>query len=260
MNTGPRWAAHPTRRVLRLRHRARAGVGGLRRVHAPAVGAGPATAAGRRDPRQPAVRHQAAARDETAGPADRGRAAGQVGGVRRGLRPQRGTAQEGRQGRAGLRGDHPVRLPGHHPGRHDDTGGSGRQGRDLRAPLGRERIQRPPLQRLGDDRHRHQRPAPADPPADLPAGPADLLPVLGAAGPAGHHDLLHHHRRPPLASRSRPPLLPVKRDLSFTAALLVLLPAFRRFLPGVVPSGRGCSSRAGGPCARGARASAARRR
>ena len=60
--------------------------------------------------------------------------------------------------------------------------------------------------------------------------------------------------------RSRPPLLPVKRDLSFTAALLVLLPAFRRFLPGVVPSGRGCSSRAGGPCARGARASAARRR
>ena len=74
------------------------------------------------------------------------------------------------------------------------------------------------------------------------------------------------HRRPgvdrgqPVAHRSRPPLLSVKRDLSFTAALLVFLPAFGRFLPGVVPSGRGCSSRAGGPCARGARASAARRR
>ena len=90
--------------------------------------------------------------------------------------------------------------------------------------------------------------------------PVHLLPVPGAGRPARDHDLLHHHRGPPLASRSRPPLLPVKRDLSFTAALLVLLPAFRRFLPGVVPSGRGCSSRAGGPCARGARASAARRR
>ena len=90
--------------------------------------------------------------------------------------------------------------------------------------------------------------------------PVHLLPVPGAGRPPRHHDLFHHHRRAPLAGGSRPPLLPVKRDLSFTAALLVLLPAFRRFLPGVVPSGRGCSSRAGGPCARGARASAARRR
>ena len=67
---------------------------------------------------------------------------------------------------------------------------------------------------------------PADPPADLPPGPADVLPVLGAGGQAGDHDLFHHHRRAPLAGGSRPPLLPVKRDLSFTAALLVLLPAF----------------------------------
>src|SRR5258708_12888169 len=67
--------------------------------------------------------------------------------------------------------------------------------------MGGERVQRPPLQGLGDDRHRHQRPAPADPPADLPAGPVHVLPMLGAAGPAGHHDLLHHHRSPPLASR-----------------------------------------------------------
>ena len=110
-------------------------------------------------------------------------------------------------------------------------------------------------------RHRGPAGVPADPPPARPAGePVHVLPVLGAGRPAGDHDVFHHHRRPPLASRSRPPLLPVKRDLSFTAALLVLLPAFRRFLPGVVPSGRGCSSRAGGPCARGARASAARRR
>src|SRR5258708_11218369 len=67
--------------------------------------------------------------------------------------------------------------------------------------MGGERVQRPPLQGLGDDRHRHQRPAPADPSADLPAGPVHVLPMLGAAGPAGHRDLLHHHRRPPLASR-----------------------------------------------------------
>ena len=134
-------------------------------------------------------------------------------------------------------------------------------GRGVRAAVVRERDERPPLQRLGADRHRRPAGVPADPAAALPAEePVHLLPVLGAGRPARHHDLLHHHRRAPLAGRSRPPLLPVKRDLSFTAALLVLLPAFRRFLPGVVPSGRGCSSRAGGPCARGARASAARRR
>ena len=81
------------------------------------------------------------------------------------------------------------------------------------------------------------------------------------ARPAGVAARADQGRREEMAGRSRPPLLPVKRDLTFTAALLVLLPAFRRFLPGVVvPSGRGCSSRAGGPCARGARASAVRRR
>ena len=51
MNTGPRWAAHPTHRVLRLRHRERAGLGGLRGVPAAALGAGSAPPPGRRDPR-----------------------------------------------------------------------------------------------------------------------------------------------------------------------------------------------------------------
>ena len=132
--------------------------------------------------------------------------------------------------------------------------------RRVRAAVLRERDERPPLRRLGAARHRGPAGVPADPPPGPAGEPVHVLPVLGAGRPAGDHDVFHHHRRPPLAGRSRPPLLPVKRDLSFTAALLVLLPAFGRFLPGVVPSGRGCSSRAGGPCARGARASAARRR
>ena len=148
-----------------------------------------------------------------------------------------------------------------HPAvRRGDQGRRRREGRGLRAALVRERVQGTPVRGLGAGRHRQPAARPADPPPDLPAGQPDVLPVLGAGRPARHDDVLHHHRRPQMACRSRPPLLPVKRDLSFTAALLVLLPAFRRFLPGVVPSGRGCSSRAGGPCARGARASAARRR
>ena len=51
--------------------------------------------------------------------------------------------------------------------------------------------------------------------------PVHLLPVLGTGRPARDHDLFHHHRRAQMARGSRPPLLPVKRDLSFTAALLV---------------------------------------
>jgi hypothetical protein len=154
----------------------------------------------------------------------------------------------------------PLRLPGHHRGRHRDPRGCRRRGRRLRAALVRHRVQGTADQRLGADRHRPPAAVPADPPAAVAPGPAHLLPVLGTRGQARHHDVLHHHRRAQVAGGSRPTLLPVKRDLSFTAALLVLLPAFRRFLPGVVPSGPGCSSRAGGPCARGARASAARRR
>ena len=154
-----------------------------------------------------------------------------------------------------------VTMPeGGRAGRRADRG---RPGPGLAAALGRGRGARPARVRLGAD------PGPDRPearPRALAAGPpvaqrpgGDRLLRLLRAPPV-------QHRRPglgrgqPLAYRSRPPLLPVKRDLSFTAALLVLLPAFRRFLPGVVPSGRGCSSRAGGPCARGARASAARRR
>ncbi len=57
-----------------------------------------------------------------------------------------------------------------------------------------------PLQRLGADRRRGPAGVPADPAAAL-AGeePVHLLPVLGAGRRPRHHDLLHHHRRAPLA-------------------------------------------------------------
>ena len=67
----------------------------------------------------------------------------------------------------------------------------------------RERHEKPPLRGLGA--HRHGRPArmPAHPP---PAGPREepvhVLPVLRAGGPPGDHDVFHHHRGKPLASRN----------------------------------------------------------
>ncbi len=143
-------------------------------------------------------------------------------------------------------------------GRQNDLRG-GRQGAAeaqaaLGDPLRGHRLQGPALVCLGVDRHRLPAAPPAGPPPPEDRGPG--LPLLLGARRAGHgQGPADPRRRAQMAGRSRPPLLPVKRDLSFTAALLVLLPAFRRFLPGVVPSGRGCSSRAGGPCARGARAS-----
>ena len=102
-----------------------------------------------------------------------------------------------RESRLGLRGHHPLRLPGHPAVRCGDPRRCGRQGRGLRAALLRHRHQGPPLQRLGDDRHRHPRPVPADPPPDRPPGSADVLPVLGTGGQAGDYDVLHHHRRAP---------------------------------------------------------------
>src|SRR5215470_11309271 len=79
--------------------------------------------------------------------------------------PQRSTPQASRRGWAGVRGDHPLRLPGHHPGRHHHPRGRRRGQCGVRTPLLRQRVQRTPLQRLGDDRHRYPRPVPADPPA-----------------------------------------------------------------------------------------------
>ena len=46
-------------------------------------------------------------------------------------------------GRASLRGDHPVRLPGHHDIRHGDPRRCGPAARSLRAAVLRERVQRP---------------------------------------------------------------------------------------------------------------------
>ena len=87
-------------------------------------------------------------------------------------------------------------------------------------------------------------------------GQLHLLPVLGAARPPGDHDLFHHHRRAPLAGGSRPPLAPVK----LRCFLMVVFLVSRRAGVLAVPSGRGCSSRPGGSCARVAGASARHRR
>src|SRR6266566_7751687 len=162
--------------------------------------------------------------------------------------------------RPAVRRDRPPRLPDHPALAEGDQSRGGPAGCGLPAPFVRKRLQGAPVLRLGADSHRQLPALPADPPLGLPPGPRHLLHLLGPAGGAGDDDAVRLDSRAALAVRSRPPLLPVKRDLSFTAALLVLLPAFRRFLPGVVPSGPGWRSRAGGPCARGARASAARRR
>ena len=79
------------------------------------------------------------------------------------------------------------------------------RGRGVRAPVLRERLQRTPLQRLGHDRHRRGGAVPADPAAALAPRQLHLLPVLGPTRPPGHHDLLHHHRRAPLAGRDNLP-------------------------------------------------------
>ena len=182
----------------------------------------------------------------------------------RGVRQLHRAARVLRDQRSGVRAAGPLELP-HHAAQRD-RGDLRRGGRDaaeappqMGDPVRWQGIQGRPLVRMGLDRDRLAAAPPADPPPH-PHRRAGVPLLFHARGAAVHQDPADPRRRPALARRSRPPLLPVKRDLSFTAALLVRLPAFRRFLPGVVPSGRGCSSRAGGPCARGARASAARRR
>ena len=182
----------------------------------------------------------------------------------RGLRQLHAAARVLRGQQPGVRAARAIELRPH-PGRgHENDLRAGRQGAaEARAALGDplrgQRLQGRTLVRLGVDRHRQPAPPPAGPPSPEDRGPGLSL-LLGARRADPDQGPADPRRRAQMAGRSRPPLLPVKRDLSFTAALLVLLPAFLRFLPGVVPSGRGCSSRAGGPCARGARASAARRR
>ena len=61
------------------------------------VGAGSAPAPGRRDPGRSGVRHETAAGDEATGPAGRGRAAREVGGVRRGTAATRSSARRPRR-------------------------------------------------------------------------------------------------------------------------------------------------------------------
>ena len=104
------------------------------------------------------------------------------------------------QGRAGVRGDHPLRLsrsplPSGAVIRADEAAqdavferrscGTGTKG--------------PRFSDWALIATAVPRPVPADPPPDLPPGPADLLPVLGAGRQPGDHDVLHHHRRAPLA-------------------------------------------------------------
>ena len=216
-------------RVQRLRHRERAGLGRLRRVHAAALGVRCRPSSGRRDPRGPGVRDQAAAGRQPAGPAAGGRIPGPVGRVRRGLRTQRTTAHQSRRARPGLCGDHPLRLPDPAALRRDDPGRPGRRRRGVRTPILRERIQRAPLQRLGPDHHRHPGAVPADPAAALPPRQLHLLPVLGPTGPAGHQ-LGRARARCPGCPRVRFPCPPAEPDvrLSPHPALHVSCPLLNR--------------------------------
>ena len=99
--------------VRRPGHRARAGVGRFRRVHARVLGEGPAAPGEGPHPGGPEVRHEAGAGHCAAETADGGRGAGHVGRRGRGLRALRRVPGGVPRAGPGLRRDHPLRLPGH---------------------------------------------------------------------------------------------------------------------------------------------------
>ena len=171
-------------RVRRVRDHIRAGLGGLRCVHARAVGEGPGAAPGRGHPRQAGARGQAAAGHRPAGAPAEGRPAGPVGSLRRSLWPQQRPARGVRGRGPALRRGHPPGFPRHPAVRRGDQGRRRRQGRGLRAALVRERVQGTPVRGLGPGRHRQPAARPADPPPALPAGQPGVLPVLGSGRPA----------------------------------------------------------------------------
>jgi len=131
---------------------------------------------------------------------------------------------------------------------------AGQQAR-LGDPLGRDRIERTPLVRLGVAGHRLRPASPADPPpADhRRAGLSLLLPARRTAGIAVP---AHPRGRAALACRGGPPLVPVKLRCFFMVVFLVA----GQVRVESVSSGHGCRSRAGVPGVRVAGASAPRRR
>ena len=177
----------------------RAGLDGLRCVHARAVGDGPGAARGRGHPwRAGRAARPQLAKDQlerllTAPPA-RWAAFDEVYG--------RSSALRGACEAAGLPTSRSSRGTSDHPAlRRGDQGRRRRQGRGLRAALVRERVQGTPVRGLGPGRHRQPAARPADPPPDLPAGQPDVLPVLGPGRPARHDDVLRDDRRAALALR-----------------------------------------------------------
>ena len=98
-----------------------------------------------------------------------------------GSRSTRSTAasealpEEDRPGRAGVCGDHPVRLPGRRRLRHGDPGRSSHRRSGVRTQMSRQRVNKDALPRLGDDRHSDPRAVPADPRLGVPPGRLRVL-------------------------------------------------------------------------------------
>jgi hypothetical protein len=247
--------------VLRPGHCERAVLGLVRPVHAGLLGAGSRPPEEGRDPAEPPVRDQAGTRDRAGRDHHQEGGADLLGRRRRGLRPVRGLPGRVPGPAPVLRRDHPLRLQGspREGNREGQSGGRG-PGCRVRAAVRRQRDQRTTLGLVGTDRHR----GPGRVPAGQETGPGEepvhLLPMPRRARPPRDPELLRRDHGKPLAGGSRPPLLPVKLDPVFIPVPLVLVLRVYRFLPGAAPSGRGRSSRAGGSCARGARAAARRRR
>ncbi len=85
----------------------------------------PRPAATREDPRHRGLRHETRTGDHDGQTPGQRQPAGQMGGVRRGLRPQRGPPQGDREARPRLRHDHPLR-PADHPAVRRDRRSQGR--------------------------------------------------------------------------------------------------------------------------------------